>query len=699
MYHNEASLSSTGLASHEWSVDNLGEVFGVALDRDTNPNIYVTQTRAYGNASASGIVFKLDGATGVPSVFATLPNNNVGLGNIAYSDQHDQLYVTNLEDGKIYRYDLAGTLLSTFDPFLPDDGSPGFSPLEERIWGINFFNCRIYFGTWKEDFGRLGAPNEVWSVGLDATGDFVGPETLEVVLPDNVVNNFIGTLPIADIAFSKIGRMLIAERSMKGDTENTAHVSRVLEYDGGHLSWTPTINTFMLGTLATGSGFGQNSAGGVDYDCAVSDDCNSGGSVLATADALHLGFSPNYIYGIQILPDTGGDLSNSYIIDLDGGTNSGDKTQIGDVDSVKTCFAPTNQCFTDPPEPCLEIIRKSIECIGVDDNGNATFSYQITIQNITNETLHEAYFLLPNGKQANPGNIIFSPPVPPLGTVTLSTVISGGKPGEECCFRLSVHNEDFTECCVKEICVTVPCEVPCLEIIKKSIECIGFDDNGNATFSYQVTIQNLSNETLHEAYFLMPNGKQANPGNIIFSPPIPPLGTATLSTVISRGKPGEECCFRLSVHNEDLTECCVKEICVTVPCGDPTELPKSTVTENVVCNQRTGTGVATLTICNNGVSPKNYNWTINNLSASPSCPAELSVSDFTPSLGSIPVLGSSCEDINIVISDDRFTGFPPGTCANYGVSVEEPEAGHKFEDNGIVSSPLKRFIRRPFIRR
>ena len=341
MYHNEAALSPTGDPAHEWTDVNLGQVFGVALDDEPNPNIYVTSTRVYGNGTAAGQVIKLDGTTGVPSVLATLPTSNTGLGNIAYDRDNQQLFVTNLDDGMIYRLDMSGTQLSTFDPFGPDDAVPGFAPLGERIWGIQVYNCRVYFGTWSEDNGTPGDPNSVWSVELDTAGEFVGPETLEVTLPDDETRN--STMPISDIAFSRDGNMMIAERGMWGDTTTAPHQSRILEYAGGHLSWAPSGATFDIGqTIGT-----DNSAGGVDYDCAVPDDCNLWGHVLATGDALHCCTDPNNIYGLQILPDTGGGLSNSYLIDINGNTESQDKTGLGDVEVVRTCHPPSD-CNLDP---------------------------------------------------------------------------------------------------------------------------------------------------------------------------------------------------------------------------------------------------------------------------------------------------------------------------------------------------------------
>lgn len=340
MYHNEAGLSPTGLKSDEWTVGNLGEVFGVAIDDNAAPNIYVTSTRAYGNGTGTGSIFKLDGMTGAPTLFASLPNDNTGLGNVAFDPVHRQLFVTNMEDGRIYRFSLDGTLLSIFDPFNGDDGNPGFAPLGERIWAVQAFNCRLYFGTWNEDAARPGPANEVWSIALDPFGEFDGLELLEVTLPVPANGT---TMPISDIAFSRTGSMMIAERGMSGDLGQAPHRARVLEYAGGHLNWSPSGATFDVGFINNGT----NSAGGVDYDCAEADSCNLGGHVLATGDALHCCTSPNNIYGLQILPDSGGDLSNSYIVDLDGGTHFQDKTQIGDVDSVRTCHPPTDQCFLD----------------------------------------------------------------------------------------------------------------------------------------------------------------------------------------------------------------------------------------------------------------------------------------------------------------------------------------------------------------
>ena len=345
IYSNDDAVSPTGLASDEWSAANLGQVFGVALDDAANPNIYVTSTSSYGNGGSSGRVFRLDGTDGSVSVLADLPNaGRPGLGNIAYDRNHQQLFVTNFEDGKIYRLALDGTILQTFDPFGADDGVAGFAPLSERIWGIQAFDCHLYFGTWSEDRDRQGTRNTVWSLEIAADGSLVGPEQLQLTQP---VNGSGFTMPISDIAFSRDGLMMVAERGMRNDLGQAPHQARILEYAGGHGAWTSSGQTFSVGSI----GGGTNSSGGVDYDCVDADNCNSGGGVLATGDALRCCSAPNNWYGLQVLPDTGGTVSNSYIIDLDNETTYQDKTAIGDVDSVRTC-APVSAACDQGPTGC-----------------------------------------------------------------------------------------------------------------------------------------------------------------------------------------------------------------------------------------------------------------------------------------------------------------------------------------------------------
>ncbi len=367
-YHNEMP-NPTNNAADVWNATNLGIVFGLELDNDPNPNIYVTSTSLFFNGSPDGRIMKIDGTTGAITPFATLPNNSEGLGNIAFDPRNRQFYVTNYEDGKIYRLSFAGAIIDTYDPFAADDNQPGYAPLGERLWGIqvNRNDGRLYFGRWTEDAGRPGSPNQVWSIALNANGSFNGPELLEVTLPP-VGPNCPTTQPVADLAFSESGNMLVGTRGMNSDNGTFPHISADLQYAGGHLAWALT-NQYDVGLYLAMCGR-TNSAGGVDYtDCVEDDECNPGDLAIFMADALDLnspGPNPNNIYGLQITPVGTGSLLNSYYVDLDDEITQQDKTGLGDVDVVRTCVQPplgTGACCISATGNCINAISQ-VNCVG-----------------------------------------------------------------------------------------------------------------------------------------------------------------------------------------------------------------------------------------------------------------------------------------------------------------------------------------------
>lgn len=400
---NVAAPMYYGPPGNQWTHLRLGTVFGIALD--PNGNIFVTATSAYNGDSypapgtfPSGTIWRLDGLTGIPSVYAQLPNFQdptlvsqglaseawPALGDIAYDCKFGQFFVTNLEDGKIYRLksgtpnNLTGTTLSNFDPFGADPGNPGFAPLGERLVAVKVHNGRVYYSVWKEDCGNQSATdgNEIWSVGLNpSTGDFVPTDNRrELQIPPLQGQSFSN--PAFDISFSPDGKMLFGERTMRCDpvssdptpsvakcTNNqfspyaaatlaAAHASRALEYacnPEGATPWSlspPFSNLpykFNIGNyLNSGvqcpapSSMPENASGGVDYDFS-----NSGQyTVWTTGDSLLMPTVP-IPYGLQGFAPGGGGMvlgggpTTAVAIDLNGILGVGvytDKAQIGDVE-------------------------------------------------------------------------------------------------------------------------------------------------------------------------------------------------------------------------------------------------------------------------------------------------------------------------------------------------------------------------------
>lgn len=604
---------------NSWTRSNLGEVFGIAFD--ATGNVYVTATGVYtgavpGGPGGSGAVYKLDGVTGAITNFvttlnaacgsvvgtSTIPNTGNGLGNIAYDQANNQFFVTNFEDGKIYRISSAGLILSVFDPFSPDGCTAGVAPLGERTWGIGVYKGRVYFSRWNEDCGNPSASsaNEIWSVGLNGSGDFTGTEQLEITVP--VLPSAIHSNPVADIAFSGGGRMLLAERTMRGAGANplypNAHASRVLEYSVVASVWTSTGSTFDVGVPASsGCGSfpgGNNAAGGVDYAYGSYDpqtgelkDCDS--TIWASGDALK--FSGQVVYGFQRFPAGGGNPANSVLIDADGNLGQGDKTQIGDIEVYKHCGAA-------PTDPCkgIRVTAKQTDAAGE----GCCFELTITGAPANTFSTISAQLLTPN--------VSFSGVIGPSGwnvtnTGTFATWDSSGiVPGGVmnglvfCLYSLvpapqtveiSFHAADGTIC---KDTVTFDCPQqpppfpPCMTFNRTEVNCRETGPNGSVyDLSFTVTNHslfslppyNLPAENLI-VYPVTP-GINVTPGSVALFPVLghnQTSGPLNFTVSGAAAKPGDTVCIVVQIHGKKLTQdyqwCCPPDtLCIVLPpCKD-----------------------------------------------------------------------------------------------------------------------------------
>lgn len=309
--------SNTAFAGCQ-NCSGIGNVFGIAYDHSAPPNIYVAATNIYKSTfygfGGAGAIYKVDRLNGNPSqvtgtsssyinhdsvVSRTIWNTGPGLGNICSPAGGKYLFATNFEDGKIYKINAAtGEVKATYDPFEDDDKLAGYCALGERIWGVAFYDNKLYFSRWAEDAARTtpGIRNGIYSITLSAADlEFPGTvnadgsyynatETLEIeggsaLIPNypNDLSAYAGTTasypnlnnitaPISDIEFSSDGKMLVSEKSMASNKVtsnfdyNSAHFSRVFEFEKSGGLWVSTHN-FFIGNIYANT----NSAGGVDY--------------------------------------------------------------------------------------------------------------------------------------------------------------------------------------------------------------------------------------------------------------------------------------------------------------------------------------------------------------------------------------------------------------------------------------------------
>jgi gliding motility-associated-like protein len=386
----------------QWKGTNIGDVFGVAID--DQKNAYFTTTKSISSsgstATNSGVagdggVYKLNANDWSMTPLITtgngpnqIPNQNVGLGNICFDKWNNQLFITNFEDGKIYRFDTNGNLLSTFDPFNADDGSAGFAGHGEALWGINVYgdspnNVKVYFSQWTEDNSlafSTNVNNSVWSVDLDASGEFTGTEDFCFSLPDITYNWATvtgGSYPISDITFSTDGKMYLCEKTQGGwsafagfDDIFTpgAHNSRLLEFTNVAGVWTMTQH-YGVGNYNTPN-TSDNTAGGValsNRETTAGIDCEK--LIWATGDALRFsGFNPadggqTYIYGAAGIPVEGNSLdpnspdyvqNTSIYVDIDYtgmGNDGSNKMSFGDIEIYSE--AQASSTFTVTPDSTI----------------------------------------------------------------------------------------------------------------------------------------------------------------------------------------------------------------------------------------------------------------------------------------------------------------------------------------------------------
>lgn len=552
-----------------WDENNLGSIFGVTLDGQGN--IYVSAASCYlfdgwGTLGGIGDVYKIDTNTGVASVFATLPAGPPALGQIAYDCANDQFFVSNMDDGKIYRLDSAGLTLNTFDFGVPDLAVNTFAPLGDRVWAVQPHNGRLYFSIWWEnEFNPSAAnANEIWSIALDGTGNFSGLPVLEISMPPNTNTNFSN--PVADIRFTPTGTMMAAERGMDSDTTTFPHDSRLLEFectDGGvglPPSWVLSANIFGVGVIGNP---GTNSAGGVDVDY------SPGGRVYVTGDALQLG--PQILYGVQGLPATGGSVVNSVLIDYNGNLGIFDKTSIGDV--AVPC-----------KPPCMDVVVKEVLC--EKDKGGLTGCFDVTL-NVTNNSGVLAQWLLIPGSVVSPNFIVLGngAGLPNGQTETVNIVVCGDE-NTTVCFTLVLANAQLEECCSTEVCVDLP-DCHCFQLHNFEVSCI----TGNS-FRLDFEMQNLSPTTVEHLFFLPPfapdpfSNMIINP-NYIDVPTLPQFSTtAPINLVVTlpvSPAPGTEVCIYVAMHDEALEACCYKFLCFEVPqCPVPVTCLGDTNNDGVV---------------------------------------------------------------------------------------------------------------------
>jgi hypothetical protein len=625
-YHNELN------PGNEWTASRLGEVFGVTLDDQSPPNIYVGASDVFNIQSATvslnatapegpGGIYKLDAISGavvasdnLPSVAGSAVGTGPGLGNLCFRRAGSGagfLYVSNLDDGNIYRVDSTtlATVGAPFDhgvqgrtaaglvPLIPDTASPGLTPVGRRIWGVKTYQDRLFYSVWWENSRSISATqsNEIWSVDLDVNGDFIpSTATLRITLPNYPLptSALPWSNPVASIDISPSGVMYLAERYWQlqplGPIDHTfgPHCCRVHRYTLSGPNWVTTpATTHHVGanaTVATPPSSpptfidGSNSAGGVAVNCddsiwATGDMFNG---YLLTDSTTNLNIGSPYAYGaLRIQP--GGNVTpplpygrGGFVVDYDG-VNSLSKVAIGAIVTRRDC--------------CMILTADNIQC---PVNPGGPYTVDVTITNLMAVPITDLQFAPCPGNQLPPGATTLTPspatltlgsPILPGGSGVVSLSLPGVPPvGGKVCFVVNAvaSGSEPIVLCSEKICVDLP-KCPCAEVTASNKQCPPcFGD----PHTLDLTIQNIWN-TPYSWYELVPcPPSQVPPGAVSgipspggiqpFNPgPLLPGQSQTVPVSVT-GLPasgGVVCfCIRLygALENELL---CEEMICIDFP--------------------------------------------------------------------------------------------------------------------------------------
>ncbi len=435
-----------------WHIDSIGNVFGITTD--DQGNIYVAASSNYttyyflyssvirygdigggpDDLNAAGTVYKIDGITGQPSVFAVLPQQaytftqttcegfgeitrttGPGLGNLVFHPDAQNFYVSNFEDGRIYRLDLEGNILDSYDPWTYDDGQPGPPELEDVAYGLALSNdySRLFFGNVAHVFagGGIGGGSadgpSVYSIELNDDGSFSGTIDNTVLPAGANWDNYVGTetfhyqetdgfvlvtnavRAVSDLAFAPNGELLVGIRvgcdASLHNSYNHGGRAMVLQ-DNGSGQYSD-----LLGVVYTSNGFisEENAYGGV---AAFENPAGGTEYIFSSADML----SEDGPHGIQTVPQGAfgspfDPASPAGIIAYIPGTENWDLKGVGgDVELFIPCqscptledLEPLSVCSGEPFELNYEVIppTDSLIVTWTDANGNVVNPDSVVIE-------------------------------------------------------------------------------------------------------------------------------------------------------------------------------------------------------------------------------------------------------------------------------------------------------------------------------
>jgi hypothetical protein len=215
-----------------------------------------------------------------------------------------------------------------------------------------------------------------------------------------------------------------------------------------------------------------------------------------------------------------------------------------------------NFCFHDDACPqtsgCATIAPPAAIC----KRDGSGYTYTFSVTNNSGKDV-EHILLTPKGSGFTLSQQVVETPLHPGQSTTITVDIGNIKPGTKPCFYVTLMTKDGP-CCTVEVCPVLP---DCCAIATGKFAC---DPKGSYTGTF--TIVNTSPNTIKNIYLYPPAGVTMS--QTYFAVTLAPGQSFTTPVITIKGaKPGRFC-FRVSMHTENMKDCCSVEVCIVLPeCG------------------------------------------------------------------------------------------------------------------------------------
>jgi hypothetical protein len=323
-----------------------------------------------------GSIWRVDGITGAPTLFANLPSNSgPGIGDIVVDPATGQVFASDLDTGLVYRLSTDGAVLDSYDHGMAgrlvrglapvvDDGrraditDPAFDVTRPDTWGFTQPERRV--GALAIRDGRLyytvAAGQQIWSVGI-AGGGFAGDARWEFD-----VSGLPTDSPVTDMLFDGEGRLVLSQRGVQRAAYDygvyaeparaaVARFRRESPDDPATAgSWVPAPETYAVGTEPAHRFAGGGIALGYRHDetgALRAGTCNT--TLWTTGDRLRASGSDatvRDVHGLQGMDATLVEPQNApptqaYVVDYDHRFGDAEKAgHVGDVEIHQPCGGP-----------------------------------------------------------------------------------------------------------------------------------------------------------------------------------------------------------------------------------------------------------------------------------------------------------------------------------------------------------------------